>query len=644
MPNIVTGNTTQAYDLSSQGKISYVYPGNKDYSPGSALSQKLITHVMQLARESAATMSNRHPYWNEIDDTLNCYIRLDDSEKKSQANDDRKPVSIVFPHSYALLETTLSYLCSVFFKDPIFHYKGSDASSIIGAQLMELVIQQQIERSKVTLSLHTLFRDSLAYGVGVAVPTWKKRVGKVYKKVKRGFFFEKEYLELQEDVVFEGNELKNVDPYKYLPDVSQPALDIQSGEYFGWVDSALIHDLQTLEAQSQVFNIKYLEKMAVRTSSLITKNSYLRNRINRGSTDSNNSRNQRCDTISMYVKIIPKKFGLGDSDIPEKWFFTIAADSILIEARPAGLNHDLFPAVIAAPDFDGYSPTPLSRIETMMGPQKLLDFFLNSRVSGVRKTHHDMFIVDPYLVNVNDIANPEAGRLIRLRKPAWGKGVQNAIQQLPVLDVTQNHVNDAGFIMSLMSKISGVDDASMGVLRQGGPERLSSAEYQGTKDGAISRLDRIARIISMQSMQDLGFFFANHTQQFMEKSTYVKFYGQSEQEMISAHGGQPGTFVSPLDLAINYQCSITDNSKSSTFLPNWMELFQYITKDPVLAQTFDVGRVFRHLAQMMGANDIGSFIKAQQMPDQQVQQQAQAGNMIPATPQNIADLSGALAQ
>ena len=39
-----------------------------------------------------------------------------------------------------------------------------------------------------------------------------------------------------------------------------------------------------------------------------------------------------------------------------------------------------------------------------------------------------MLVVDPYLVNINDLKDPQPGKLIRLRRPAWGRGVDKVVQ------------------------------------------------------------------------------------------------------------------------------------------------------------------------------------------------------------------------
>jgi len=40
------------------------------------------------------------------------------------------------------------------------------------------------------------------------------------------------------------------------------------------------------------------------------------------------------------------------------------------------------------------------------------------------------FIYDPYLINRKDLLNTQPGRLIRLRRPAWGDGIQNHLRRL----------------------------------------------------------------------------------------------------------------------------------------------------------------------------------------------------------------------
>jgi hypothetical protein len=248
-----------------------------------------------------------------------------------------------------------------------------------------------------------------------------------------------------------------------------------------------------------------------------------------------------------------------------------------------------------------------------------------------------MLIVDPYLVNINDLKDPKPGKLIRLRRPAWGRGVDKVVQQLQVNDITRLNISDSAYITQWMDRISGADQSMQGSLRQSGPERLTSAEFSGTRSSAVSRLQRIAMIIGMQFMQDVGTQFAVHTQQYMSQEAYISVAGRyAEQLMANFTGGKTRGRVSPSDLAINYDLIVRDGSiPGGNFSSSWIELFKTIGTSPELAQQFDVTRIFTYIAQQLGAKNVDDFrrninrINAVSMPDDQVQQQVQAGNLVP---------------
>jgi hypothetical protein len=120
----------------------------------------------------------------------------------------------------------------------------------------------------------------------------------------------------------------------------------------------------------------------------------------------------------MYVNLIPSEWELGSSDYPEKWFFKVAADDVIISCHRANHHHGLYPMAVASSEYDGYSMTPISRLEILKGLQGVLDWLFNSHVANVRKAINDVLIVDPYLVNINDLKDPEPGKLVRLRRPA----------------------------------------------------------------------------------------------------------------------------------------------------------------------------------------------------------------------------------
>lgn len=645
MPPFLRGNekSQEVSGLLGSVKYQYDYPDGLDFKPGSKLHDKIRDEILDRAIHSASIMSNRHSSWGETDEFLTGFKLTDEEEEKVQNKDPRKPVSIVFPYSYAILETMLSYLTAAFLQDPFFRYEGNGPEDVIGAILLEKVVQQHCVKNKIAINLHTMLRDGLAYGIGPVYPYWDTKIGRVRRRVTYDdgtgnpiYGVE----ELDNQLLYEGNALRNIDPYLVLPDVNVPITEMQRGEYWGWLERTNYNLLLAEEqGDDDLFNVKYLKHLKGHRSAVYSDDPSGRS-IRTGMTkDPYSAHTHVVDLIPMYLRIVPKEWNLSDKETPEKWLFILANDAIIIKATPAGFDHDMFPAAVCAPDFDGYTAAPLSRMEMLNGMQGLLDWSFNSHVANVRKAINDMLIYDPFLVNSADLRDPKPGKLIRLRRPAWGKGVKDAVQQLNVNDITRNNVNDSAIMVQWMQKIAGTNDPSMGAQRQGGPERLTASEFESTAQGTFSRLERIAKMIGVQALQDIGTFFAFHTQQMMEQETYIKVSGQWQETLLKEYSGdidRGRMQVSPFDLLINYDVIVRDGSvPGGNFSKHWLQLFSIIAGSPELTQGFDVVRIFTHIARNLGAKNVNDFVRRggsvqpQLMPDEEVAKQVQAGNLAP---------------
>ena len=548
----------------------------------------------------------------------------------------------------AILETIMGYLISAFLQDPIFRYEGVSPEDTVGAISLEKIIDLHCNKAKIGLNLHTLFRDNLVYGFGVVGPRWNKTYGKkiVPKVNKRIFGLDTISKQTVDSLIYEGNELVNIDPYLCLPDPNVSIAEVQKGEFFGWVEHTNYLDLLNEEKHSSgnLFNVRYLKEFKSRKTSIYAiDNSGRDKKTGLSNSPDNPNTTKPLDKIHMFKKIIPKEMGLGKSEYPEKWLFSVAADSILIEARPLGLVHDLFPITVAASDFDGYSRNPVSRLESLYGLQHTLDWMFNAHVANVRKVINDTLIVDPYLINVPDLETPRAGGIVRMRRPAWGRGVKDSVMQLAVTDVTRGHIADTGIIRDAMDRVGATDGWTMGSLRQGGPERLTGKEFEGTKQGAFTRLERMARIIGLQDMQDIGYMFAHHTQQFMSQSTYLNTNGRWEETLLMEfqQDNQKWNWngkidsnsrykVTPYDLLVDYDVKVRDGSvPGSNYSSVWTKMFEILAVNPELQETFDLKRIFMHIARNNGAKNAQEFIRVKMASNEHVSEQAQAGNILP---------------
>ena len=657
MPVYVQGSLETRNEIGMINEdYGYKYPHGLNLRPGSLVHDKLATAVRMWAQESYQVMSQRFPSWNKIDETLTAYIPADADEDDVTDMDDRKPVSIVVPYSYATLETLLTYLVAAYLQDPIFKYEGVSPEDTIGAMLLELTIASQCRRMKTGLQLHTMYRDALSYGIGACAISWSQEWGfrdVISQRPKFSLFGmsygQEQVRETVEAMLFEGNELLNIDPYRFLPDPNYGIQDFQKGDFVGWIDTQGFVDLLDEERRGEgdIFNVKYLKHLSSRRTVLFSSDDSARERHIGGRSMISENIARPVDSVHMYAKIIPKDYGLPGGqfnktgEYPEKWYFQLGADQILIQAKRMGLNHDRFPIVVCAPDYDGRTITPVSRLEIVYGLQHVLNFMFNSHVANVRKAINDMLIVDPFLINMNDLRSPKPGKLIRLRRSAWGKSgaAKEAVQQLQVTDITGNNIGDGAHIMDIMERVSGATHNMMGVMRPGS-ERRSATEFQGTQSSAMNRLERIARIVGLQAMQDIGYMFASHTQQLMSEDTYIKIVGEYEKELTETFGAsiQKGRMkIRPDELLVEYDTIVRDGSvPGGNFSQAYVQMFQAASTSEFAASRIDLWRLFKWIMTQMGAKNVGEFelkrpamSQMQTMPDQEVERQVQQGNLKP---------------
>ena len=609
--------------------LGYDYPTDVRLVPGTPVHDKIVNNVVEMARYAHSVMSNRYDAWDAIDENLTAYVRLDDEEKKILEKDSRKPVSIVIPASFTVLETILTYLSAAFLENPILRYEGVEPSDAPGAAYLEALVDYQVRKAKVALHLHTIWRDALVYGFGVGVVGWESRTKRVTKKkmiqgMLAKVFTGISYQDVTEEVVDQTSTLFAIDPRRFLPDPNMPIMEVQRMSYVGWFDRDTYYSLRLAEADDpDLFNVRYLEHL-VEGRSFLTRNLSIDYAVR------HTEYSKPIDIIYMFAKIVPKDWGLSNSENVEKWFFAVAGDSVLLRAEPLDLDHDMFPIVITAPDYDGHSLTPTSRIEVLYGMQHTIDWLISSHITNVRKAINDMLVVDPFMINMNDLTNPQAGKIIRLRKSAWGRGVSGAVEQLKVSDVTRSHVEDAMFLTDNIRVTSAANDIVLGIMRRTG-ERRSATEAQSARDASLTRLEHIAKLISYQLMQDLGIMFASQTIQLMDRTLMDKIARRVAKRLAEEYGIKD---VSPELLNIDYDVKVHDGT-----IPGgengalWVQLFQALAGNPELAQQFDIPRIFKHIARVLGARSLPEFERKVNVETvgspEQLQNMVQSGEIVP---------------
>lgn len=627
--------------------FDYQYPRGLDLSPKSELHKMIISKLKRMGQRSRDKMSGRYPIWKKIDRHMTVFVELDEEEKTIKAKDNRKPTSIIVPEAFAIREALLTRFVSSLLGKVYFPYEGVGPEDTLGAILMQHVVQRQMMKSGGMLALNTMFSDGLTYGIGPVALSWNREMGQ--KKVTRAVGYNRlnplSFLGFQqtgtvstmEDYVrWEGSELHNIDPYLYLPDPDVPAHQTQKGEFVGWLERSNYIQLLMAEVADPTyyFNVQYLARSGGSGSSLMADDHGRGDRdgVNeKGSLDNTTSETRPCDVMTMYVRLIPAEWKLGRETNPQVWVFKLVNDRILIQAQPLGMAYDMFPVVVCAPDYDGYSVSPLSRMELAYPSSELVSWYLSVMVTEQRKTQHNTYLMDPYKVNEEDVkkAMSSPGGIIRLRRSSWGSGVKDALEQMQTSNVTAGNMNNAQFLMDIMERVVGASDQMQGSFEGRAPERRTKAEFNSTFGMATQRVGRMVMLTHAMCMRPLGIMLAENTKQLMSQEAYVKLIGNTGSDYLTRLGARVTdnrVLVTPQQLQVNFDIEAVGPDIASHDNPDsLLQLTEMVANHPLLSQQYNLTALVNSVACRLGEKNFGEY-QLQIMPPQMAQQVASDGN------------------
>jgi len=480
---------------------------------------------------------------------------------------------------------------------------------------------------------------SFTYGFSAAVTDWVVVKGfKTTRNEERDGFFQKEMKLVREEVTkFEGNAIHVLDPYCCLPDPNVPVTKVQDMEFFGWVERTNYLKLlnEEKDSDSDLFNVKYLNGVKNASSVYYKNDAENTGRYEKQGITLNIGGNANVvDVIHLFRWIIPSDYGLSEEDYPELWYFQIASDRVIIFAMPLDRDHNQIPVCTMSPDSDGHTTLPVSILEREYPMQHAIDWLWKSHVANVRKAVNNMFVVDPSIIDTNDVVDTKFGMLARVRPSAWGHGVTDGIMQLPIQDVTQNHISDIGFLMNVDSLVFTSNQAKGVQDRRG--ERVSASESRDTRTSFLSKMEKQAKIGAMQGHYDIAYQFASNTIQLLSDERYIKLTGDyatilAEEYQINAKFVK----VDPRALNIDWDVVPQDGTiPGGEYADVWERLMNNAAAHPELFQKLDFVRVWKHIARLLGARNPDDFMKkgniSASVADQaSIDEGVRKGNVVP---------------
>ena len=594
--------------------------------PDSQLHDKVLDYLLRRLNYSEEKMSHFYHRWRVMEQRTQAYIDLPEWEQEWKRMNEKgkkpSPVSIVVPYQFSTISTIVTYLLHTFTgRKPMFNvgsYKDETAHS---SRMMETVLQYQSDHTRLIKELFEFLQSSQQYGVGILRTLWvvDERMRTVTTATTEGYMKRKE-----KKVVYEGNEVECVDPFMAFPDPRVPMCECNKrGEFFFWRMFEGRHILKRDEASGVYKFVDNASKSLPRNYGGDSARAAMAGGDSTPGVRPEDSHRTQSETMQVdqgTVEIIPAELGLGDEEKPQKWLFTILNKSQIVQAVPLDADHDMHPVAITEPYSLGQSfGSP--GISDYLGPlQDMISWLINSHQDNVRKVLNDMIIVDPSMVEMQDLRDPKPGKLIRLKKAAQGRDVRTIMQQMNVQDVTKGHIQDAELFMRLGQQLSAVTENVLGMQAEGG--RKTATEVRTSTEAAASRLAAQARIISAQGLVDLTEQMAVNTQQYMTEDFFLQVVGRE--------GKENPIHVTPDQVSGDFYFPVHDGTlplDKTALFDIWSNLFTTALKDQELRKEYSMSKMFEHVAELGGAQNIEAM-KLKTMGEQDIQEQQERGNIV----------------
>lgn len=614
-------------------------PGIKHIPFGSKLHHTVIGNFkdrQRMARDEQR--KKREEEWKNSEDTYTAYMpetEVDRVRKSKRSAGETEYTTISIPYSYAMLLTAHTYYTSVFLaRDPIFQLKGRHGESQTAETAMESLLDYQLQAGGGMPALFVWLMDIGKYSHGVLGHYWDKEEFTLTQMIEQPKTFlgmpipgTNEKIQQSKTVTgFEGNRLYNVRPADFLSDPRVPLFRFQEGEFcivfdkVGWVKIA------AKAASGRYYNLKALKggnggEGDDRGSSTGFNSNLPGEDLNFYALEGDHP--TTVDLYEFHWDLIPSELGLGSSNRPEKWVFTIANKNVIISAQPLGLAHNKYPFDVIPFEVEGYNVFNRSMLEVLDPLNKTMEWLFNSHFYNVRSALNNMFLVDPSKVNMRDLEEPGPGKMIRLKPAAYGQDVRTMLSQFPVQDITRSNLSDSEMVGQLAQRITGVSDNVMGSVNSGG--RKTATEVRSSTTFGINRLKTNCEWFSNVGFAPLAGKLFMSTQQLYTGEQKFRIVGDQ------AMWAEPYMNVSPDMIAGMYDFVPVDGTMPVDRFAQanlWQQLLGGMAKVPGALQQYDLGKIFAFVAQLGGLKNINKF-KIQIVPDGMMQQQAQMGNQVP---------------
>lgn len=605
--------------------------------PETPLHKRIITKIQERMKMSETERAKNYSRWRDAEERVLAYLptsTIDAKRKQRRSRGEPQYTTLQIPYTFAQLMAAHTYWTSVFFgRNPIHQVAGRHGEGEMQVQAIEALLAYQVEVGKMLAPYYLWLYDAGKYGEGILGTYWDKQQVQFSEIVEEPDpdFPDDPSKTVKRQITrkiegYCGHRAFNVSPFDFFPDPRVTMREFQKGEFAGVRQRVMWSDVVIRAASGYYTN---LEKIISDPRTSIPdredgSSQLLRPRSDWTVTDDEGKKHPALLEIEeVYVMLIPREWGVGDSSYPEKWVFSVTNErELVIGAQPLGSMHGDYPFDIFQPEVEAYGASTRGIPEIMEPVQNTMDWLLNSHMYNIRAVLNNQLVVDPTRIVMKDVEKGGPGFVFRMKPEAYGQDVRSMIYQVPVHDVTGTHMNDLQTMFGIGERIFGINDQILGVLTGAG--RKTATEVRTSTGFGTNRLKTTTEYLSASGFSSHAQKLIIGSQQWYDAPKKLRIVGD-----LAMEAGQGFFDVTPEMILGSFDFVPVDGTLPIDRFAQvtlWKELLAQIATSPQIMAKYDLGKIFTWVAQLAGIKNVKRF---QIVPDGQLQQQAQAGNIVP---------------
>ena len=639
----------------------------------------MLEKAKALIAMSRGDMEQYYARWEECDLVYRAERHKDEEDKKACKNG--APSKIVVPLTYAQVQTFIAFAMGLLQqREHFFELEGTGEEDHRAAKLGEGLLDQNLEYNKFSVLLYQFLLNVGRFSFGVFKHSWVRKTTSIWvEKEEPVSFGWGQPLQLlgqvfnptpatrkvqvrEQQLEYLGNKIESVSPFCFFPDTRFPLHRFQDGEFCGSEQEMSRTQLRKDESNGVYAGVQHIDNLRAEEYNR-RKSKFSHTRAD-GLTASKGSVESTVVVTSVQMEITPSQFmlsdgqPLGSSNVPEKWIIDYANDNRVIRCEPLGYVHGNFTYSTAQ-----FSPDEQQlineTISDMVGHlQAVIDWFINSHISNVRKHISNRLVVDPAGVMFEDLRDHKP--VIRLKPAAANAGVDRFVKQLQVSDVTRGHISDVQTLMQFVSMTTSISDNLMGQYHTG---RRSAREASNTASASGQRLRTVVKLLYDGCFKPMGRDLLSNLRDGLDEDAFVTIGGDlfpdwEAFDHFKLSDGRMKVRVNRTNLVGNFDFKVFEGilpsdkyQQAETLEATLLALMKNPQGLPILTQVlgYDPKKLFKEILELRGIKHPDRFkidqvrqAELQQVMMQQ-QQQEQAQNGTPNTAGTGQQLPGPVA-